>query len=93
MDFDTAAESDMSLKSRSFLHRVNDLARKILGLILKKCNTIQQQTFFNMENVYYVFNIGSICIHGKELLGKMYIRHESEIHRESHSICTRDHYI
>ena len=29
MDSDTVAESDMSLKSRSFLHRVNDRVRKI----------------------------------------------------------------
>ena len=29
MDFDTVAESDMSLLSRSFLHRVNDQVRKI----------------------------------------------------------------
>ena len=28
--------------------------------------------FFEMENVY-VFNIGSNCIHGKELLRKFYI--------------------
>ena len=30
MDFDTATESNFSLKSRSFLHRVNDRLRKIL---------------------------------------------------------------
>ena len=30
MDSDTATESDLSLKSRSFLHRVNDRVRKIL---------------------------------------------------------------
>ena len=29
MDSYTVAESDMSLKSRSFLHRVNDRVRKI----------------------------------------------------------------
>ena len=29
MDFDTVADSDMSLLSRSFLHRVNDRVRKI----------------------------------------------------------------
>ena len=32
-----------------------------------RCNERQQQTFFNMENVY-VFDSGSICVHGKELL-------------------------
>ena len=31
MDSDTIAESDMSSKSRSFLHRVNDRVRKMLG--------------------------------------------------------------
>ena len=30
MDSNTVAESDMSLKSRSFLHRVNDRVRKML---------------------------------------------------------------
>ena len=30
MDSDTVTESDLSLKSRSFLHRVNDRVRKIL---------------------------------------------------------------
>ena len=29
MDSDTIAESDFSLKSRSFLHRLNDRVRKI----------------------------------------------------------------
>ena len=31
MDSNTVAESDMSLKSRSFLHRVNDRVRKMLN--------------------------------------------------------------
>ena len=31
MDSDTATESDLSLKSRSFLNRVNDRLRKMLG--------------------------------------------------------------
>ena len=31
MDSDTVAESDMSLKSRSFLHRANDRVRKMQG--------------------------------------------------------------
>ena len=38
------------------------------GRILKKCNTRQQQTFFHLVNVY-VFDIGSVCTHGKELIG------------------------
>ena len=35
-DSDTVAESDLSLKSRSFLHRVNDRVR-----VFKRCNTRQ----------------------------------------------------
>ena len=35
MDSDTIAESDMSLKSRSFLHRVNDRVRKMLNQFSK----------------------------------------------------------
>ena len=35
----------------------------------QRCNTRQQQTFFNMVNGYVV-DTGSICIHGKELLRK-----------------------
>ena len=35
MDSNTASESDLSLKSRSFLHRVNDRLRKILDRSLK----------------------------------------------------------
>ena len=31
MDCDTAAESNLSLKSRSFLNRVNDRLRKMLN--------------------------------------------------------------
>ena len=67
MDSNTVRESDLSLKSRSFLHRVNDRVRKMLDQSSEDATQRQQQTFFNIENVY-VFNIGSICIHGKELL-------------------------
>ena len=44
MDSDTKAESEMSLKSRSFLHRVNDQVRKS-GPILKR---MQQKTATNI---------------------------------------------
>ena len=66
MDSDTVTESDLSLKSRSFLHRVNDRVRKMLDQSSKDAGQ-ECQTFFNMVNVY-VFDIGSIYIHGKELL-------------------------
>ena len=57
-DSDTATESNFSLRSRSFLNRVNDRFRKMLD---------HRQMFYDLENVY-VFDIGSISIHGKELL-------------------------
>ena len=71
MDSHTVEESaDMSLKSRSFLHRVHDRVRKrqkqsSIDAIFQRCNTRQEQTFFNVVNAY-VFNITSICFHGKE---------------------------
>ena len=67
MNIDIATEWNLSLRSRSSLNRVNDRVRKMLDQSSKDAMQRQQQTFFNMENVY-VFNIGSICIHGKELL-------------------------
>ena len=69
MDSDTAAESEMSLKIQIILAQGELSSAKDAGPILKRCNTRQQQTFFNMVNVY-VFDITSICIHGKELPGK-----------------------
>ena len=68
MDSDTATESNLSLKSRSFLHRVNDRVRKILDDSSKDAMQDIDKRFFNLN--VYVFNIGSICIHGKELLTK-----------------------
>ena len=66
MDSNTVAESDMSLKSRSFLHRVTDRVRKKLDQSSKDATQDSNKHSFNMENVS-VFDIGSICIHGKEL--------------------------
>ena len=68
------AESELSLGSRSFLHRVNDQVRRG-KTILKRCNKRQRQTFCNMVNVY-VFNIASICIHGEELLRQLAFHQE-----------------
>ena len=69
MDSNTIEESDMSLKSRSFLLRVNDRVRKMLDQSSKRCNTRQRKTFCDMGNVH-VCNIGISSIHGKELLAK-----------------------
>ena len=67
MDSDTATESDLSLKSRSFLNRVNDRLRKMLNRAPEdSMQDIDKSSMF-LENVY-VFDIGSICTHGKELL-------------------------
>ena len=63
----TEAESEMSVESRSFLHRVNDQVRKRQNQSPKDATKDSDKTFCDMENVY-VFNIGSICIHGEELL-------------------------
>ena len=46
------AESELSLGSRSFLHRVNDQVRKRQTPILKICNKRQRQTFCDMGIVY-----------------------------------------
>ena len=67
MDSDIAAESNLSLKSRSFLHRVNDRLRKILEHLPEVAmQDIDKRSLIWW--MFYVFNIGSICIHGKELL-------------------------
>ena len=64
----TEAESEMSLESRSFLHRVNDQVRKRQNQSSKDATKERQrQTFCDMANVY-VFYIASICIHGEEFL-------------------------
>ena len=67
MDSETEAEAEMSLKSGSFLHKVNDQVRKW-----------QNQSSIDAAN-----NIGSICIHGEELLGK-FLNSFNEISQQSH---------
>ena len=67
MDSDTATESNLSLRSRSFLNRVDDRLRKMQDPFSTRCNARHRQTFFDLANVS-VFDIGSIRIHGKELL-------------------------
>ena len=62
MDSDTAAESKLSLKSRSFLNRVNDRLRKML-------NRSPEDPMQDIDNHSLIY-IGSICIHGKEFLRK-----------------------
>ena len=64
---DTATESNLSLRSRSFLNRVNDRLRKILDRSPEDAMQDIDKTFYDLGNVY-VFDIGNICIHEKELL-------------------------
>ena len=69
MDSDTVTESNLSLRSRSFLDRVNDRLRKILD----SSSEDAMQDIDKRSVIWRMFmssNIGSICIHGKELLRK-----------------------
>ena len=77
---DDEAESELSLESRSFLHRANDQVRR------DKTNPqkMQQKTATNIlryGNVY-VFYIASICIHGEELLRQLAFHQK---YRRSHN--------
>ena len=66
MDSDTATESDLSLKSRSFLNRENDRLRKMLNRSPE--DSMQDIDKRSMIWYVYIFDIGSICVHGKESL-------------------------
>ena len=72
MDPGTATESNLSLKSRSFLNRVNDRLRRILDNSSKDAMEDIDKTFYNLGNVH-VCNIGIICIHGEGIIQKIYI--------------------
>ena len=65
----TVTESDMSLKSRSFMHTVNDRVRKMLDQFSKDATQDSNKHSFKKENVY-VFDITSIYFHGKGLTPK-----------------------
>ena len=54
-------------KPRSFLNRVNDRFRKNFWPFFERCNARHRQFFYYLVNVY-VFDVGSIRIHGKELV-------------------------
>ena len=69
MDCNTVTESDLSLKSPSFLHRMNDRVLKIHDQSSKDA-TQDSNNHSLIWGMFFVFNIGSICIHGKELLRK-----------------------
>ena len=64
MDSDTATESDLALKSRSFLNRVNDRLRNMLDQFSK--DATQDSNKHSLICGMFVFDIGSICIHGHQ---------------------------
>ena len=101
MDSNTVAESDMSLKSRSFLHRVNDRVRKMLDQSSKDAtqdsnnhsliwtmftsSTIQASVFMGKE---YLDNLRSIKNTGNILTMKqMFDISEKLIVEQSDEIC------
>ena len=67
VDSDTATESNLSLRSRSFLNRAKDRLRKMLDRSPEDAMHDTDKRSYNLGNVY-VFAIVSICILGKELL-------------------------
>ena len=77
MDSDTATETDLSLKSRSFLNRVNDRLRKILDRSPEDAMQDIDKRSLILANVH-VFDSGSICFHGKEIL-KQFTFHQKYI--------------
>ena len=80
MDSDTATESNHSLRLRySCAGWMIECER--YGPLFNRCNARYRQTFFNLVNVFEI-NIGSICIHGKELLRKFTFH--QEIREQSH---------
>ena len=81
MDSDTEAELEMSLKSRSFLHRVNDQVRKRQNQSSKDAPKRQRQTLCDM-GMFMSFYITSICIHGEGLI-RQFTFHQK--YRRSHN--------
>ena len=84
MNFCIEAESELSLESRTFLHRENDQVRKRQNQSSKDATNGQRQTFCDMGNVN-VFDIASICVHGEELLRKLtlYQKYREQSHVET----------
>ena len=69
MDSDTATESNLEPFSEItiILEQSKRSIAKDVGPFSRRCNARHGETFYDMGNVY-VFDIGSICIHGKGLL-------------------------
>ena len=80
MESNTEAESEMSFKSRSFLHRVNDRVWKRQYQSSK--DATKDSDKHSVIWKVYVFYITSICFHGKELL-RQFTFHQKN--RRSHN--------
>ena len=72
---DDETELDLSLGSRSFLDRVNDQARERQKRFSMNVTEDCEEHSVIWLNVH-VFNIGVICIHGKELLRQLAFHQE-----------------
>ena len=85
MDSNTVTESDLFVKVTIILAQGEWSSAKDVGPIIKRCNTRQQQTFFNMWNVYVFWlyswericfeNLHSIKNTGNNLTLKPDVRH------------------
>ena len=73
MDSDTVAESDMSIKSISFLHRVNHRMRQMLDQSSKDATQDSNKNSFTWE--CFVCDITSICFMGKNYSENLHSRH------------------
>ena len=78
---DDETELDLSLGSRSFLDRVNDQVRKRQKRSSMNVTENDEKTFCDMA-IFHVFNIGVVCIHGKELLRQLAVHQE---YKRSHN--------
>ena len=66
MDSHTAAESNFAPKFTIILDQSECSIAKDVGTFARRWNARHRQTFYDLANVY-VFDIGSICFHGKRL--------------------------
>ena len=73
MDSNTATESNLSPRSRSIFEQGEWSIATDVRPFSRRFNARHGQTFYDLEKVY-VFNIGSICIHEKELLRQFTFR-------------------
>ena len=80
-------ESELSLGSRSFLHKVNGQVRKRQKQSSIDATEDSEETFCDMGNVY-VFNIASVCIHGEELLRQLAFHQKYRISHDENRCST-----